>query len=263
MGEDIKLVDALIKKYDVRGFYHTGPIGKPEPNTLYFVKNLTFIYEYILNSKKIKSIPNVHIIIPQKYASYLSAEEYPNTKFYPADDVLFVFGEIHNYIHANLAFYTEPNIDNTSVIHSTASLTTDGIHMYHTPHGYKKHLKHISNVKIKSNSTIGAYTVIHKGVFEPTVIGHYVTIGSLVNIGHNCNIGDHTVITPGVTIAGSCNIGKNCWIGCGATIKHFTNVCDDVIIGQHSNVLHNIVEPGTYAGNPLKKIGPYRVNWNF
>ena len=263
MSEDIKLVDALIQKYNVKGFYHTGPINIPEPNTLYFVKYLTFLYEYIINGKKIILTPNTHIIIPRKYANYISTQEYPNTRFYPADDVPFVFGEIHNYIHGFLTFFTQPNVSKQAYVDPTASLDTDGIHMYHTPYGYKKHLKHMSNVKIKAGSTIGAYTVIHKGVFEPTVIGKYVTIGSLVNIGHNCNIGDHTVITPGVTVAGSCNIGKRCWIGCGVTIKHFTNVCDDVIIGQHSNVLRDIVEPGTYAGNPLKRIGPYRENWNF
>jgi acetyltransferase-like isoleucine patch superfamily enzyme len=260
---DIEIVDSLIQQYDKRMFYHTGPINILEPNTLYFVKNLTFMYEHILNNKKIKEIPNIHIIIPKKYEGYISAKEYPRTRFYPVNDVPYVFGEIHNYIHGFLTFFTQPNVDKAAFVHPTASIDTDGIHMYHTPHGYKRHLKHVSNVKIKSGSTIGAHTVIHKGVFEPTVIGHHVTIGSLVNIGHNCNIGDHTVIAPGVTIAGSCNIGKNCWIGCGATIKHFTNICDDVIIGQHSNVLHHIVEPGTYAGNPLKKIGPYTENWNF
>lgn len=260
---DIEIVDLLIQQYDKRMFHNTGPISILEPNTLYFAKNLTVMYEYIMNNKKIKSIPNVHIIIPKKYENYISASKYTYTRFYSVNDVSYVFGEIHNYVHGFLAFLTQPKVDKSSFVHPTVSLDSDGIHMYHTPYGYKRQLRHISNVHIKAGCTIGAHTVIHKGVFEPTVIGNHVTIGSLVNIGHNCNIGDHTVITPGCVIAGSCNIGKNCWLGIGTIIKHFTNICDNVIIGQGSNVRKNIVEPGIYAGDPLKRIGPYTENWNF
>jgi len=251
---DIKIVNKLKEQYDKGIFNTTASILKIVPNALYFIKSEKYL-------KYLKDISNIHIITSIKNTHIT---KYKNVQFYIVDDIKYVFGEVHNYIHNNMSFfYTKPEIHPTSFVHKLASLDEEGIRLYHTPDGYKKQLKHISNVIIKSHTNIGSNTVIHRGLFQPTIIGNYVTIGSLVNIGHNCFVDDHTVITPGTVLCGGAKIGKNCWIGVNSSFRQRVKICDNVVIGQHSNVRQNITESGIYAGEPLRKIREFTENWNF
>jgi len=259
---DEGMILVLKNQFDKMYFRTTGSAERLHPNGLYFIKNLNYLYEYIIHNTS-DSLRNVHIIMPKKLFSYVDEDKYKHITFYCVDDVAYVFGTIHNYIHNNLGFYADSRVHSTARVHQTVSLNTEGIHLFHTPDGIKEQLKHISIVVVGVNTTIGANTVIHRGVFHPTEIGDYVTIGSLVNIGHNCLIGNHSVITPGCVLAGRVKIGWRCWIGINTSFKHGVEICDNVVIGQHSNVRHNIMESGIYAGEPLKRIAPYIENWNF
>ena len=260
---DEKIISILKNNFDKMYFRSTETIEQIRPNTLHFVKNLTYLYEYVLNNQGLDNLKNVHIIMPKEHINFVDKHKFRQMTFYPVDDVACVFGTIHNYIYNNMGFYTENKIHSSARIHPTASMDTEGIHLFHNLDKIKKQLKHISNIIVGEGTTIGPYTVIHKGVFRPTTIGNYNTIGNSVNIGHNCRIGDHVVITPGCVLAGRVNIGDRCWIGINSSFKHGIEICNNVIIGQHSNVRHNIIEPGIYAGSPLKKIGEYTENWNF
>lgn len=253
--KDIEIINLLIESYMVNYFNTTSSITHITLNALHFINSEKFLKHL----RKNMNVPNVHIIIPKD----ISTENFTdNNTFYEVDDVSYVFGEVHNAIHQNRSFYLENKIDKNTFIQPSVCLNTEGIRLFHTPEG-KKQLIHISNIEIHKGTSIGANTVIHRGVFEPTVIGKYVTIGSLVNIGHNCFIDNDTVITPGCVLAGSVKIGKNCWIGINSSFKHGVSICDNVVIGQHSNIRHDITKPGIYAGDPIRKINKYREDWNF
>ncbi len=250
---DFEIISLLKQKFKRDVFITTASILDMKMNSLHFIRDNKF-KDYIKSDMK-----NVHIIVLKDFIYHNNNS---NLNFYHVNDVLYVFGEIHNFIHQNDGFYLENNIHKTAKIHSSVSLDTEGIRLFHTPEG-KKQLIHISNIEIREGATVGANTVIHKGVFQPTIIGKYAIIGSLVNIGHNCFIDNYTVITPGCVLAGRVRIGKNCWIGINSSFKHGVEVCDNVVIGQHSNVREHIIKSGIYAGEPLKKIKDYEKGWNF
>ena len=86
-------------------------------------------------------------------------------------------------------------------------------------------------------------------------IGDFATINLDCTIGHDCIIGDYLTLNPSVNISGICNIGNNVIIGTGAGVKQGIQNCDDVMIGMGAVVVKNILEQGTYVGNPAKKIG--------
>jgi acetyltransferase-like isoleucine patch superfamily enzyme len=120
---------------------------------------------------------------------------------------------------------------------------------------------------------------IGDGVF----IGPFVEIQKGVVIGNNCKIQSHSFICEGVTIGDDCfighgvmfindifpsggpsgdpalwkktRIGHHVSIGSNATILPL-NICDNVVIGAGSVVTKDITEPGTYAGNPARKLNP-------
>lgn len=252
---DYETIEELKNCYDKSWVYTTTSIFDLLPNTLSFINNEKYL-KYISNNHNLK---NINIIAPKGIEGI---KQYNNIHFYLADNVSYVFGEVHNYIHQNRPINIKNIIHNNTQIHSSVNLDTEGIRLYHTPNG-KKQLIHLSNIVIYEGTTIGSNTVIHRGVFKPTTIMFNVTIGSLVNIGHNCFIDNNTVITPGCVLAGSVRIGKDCWIGINSSFKHGLEICDNVVIGQHSNVRHNITESGIYAGDPLKKIKEYEKGWNF
>lgn len=104
--------------------------------------------------------------------------------------------------------------------------------------------------------SIGVGTIICPGTIltQHITIGNHVIINLNCTIGHDCTIGNYTTISPGVNVSGNCKIGANCYIGSNAVIREKITICSDVIIGAGSVVVKDITEPGTYVGNPVKKI---------
>lgn len=109
---------------------------------------------------------------------------------------------------------------------------------------------------------IGERTSIGKGslllpaalVSCDTIIGRAVFINSGSQIGHDVVIGDFTSIMANVDIGGGAIIGKNVFIGTGAVILPGVKIPDNTRIGAGSVVIKSIKNPGSYFGNPAKKI---------
>ena len=113
---------------------------------------------------------------------------------------------------------------------------------------------------------VGPFCEIQKGVTigRKTKVQSHSFICELVNIGNDCFIG-HGVMFINDTFAKggpaggdtslwkSTHIGDRVSIGSNATILPVT-ICDDVVIGAGTVVTKNITEPGTYAGNPARKL---------
>lgn len=97
-------------------------------------------------------------------------------------------------------------------------------------------------------------------VFTSVVINTNAVIGenNIINTGaiieHECTIGSHNHISIGAVIAGRVKIGDHCFIGANSTVIDKVNICSNVIIGAGSVVISDITTPGTYVGNPIRKI---------
>lgn len=109
---------------------------------------------------------------------------------------------------------------------------------------------------VSKRAVIGQGTVIlhNATVNADALIGEQCIINTAANIEHDCKIGDFVHISTGAMVNGGCQIGNRCFIGSNSTIAHGVTVCDDVVIGAGSVVIRNITEPGTYVGNPCRKI---------
>jgi acetyltransferase-like isoleucine patch superfamily enzyme len=187
---------------------------------------------------------------------------HPNVKLYKTEFPEYTFTCIHNYIYA-LCPPTPPKIGDQCVIHDTAILDVDGLKVVNTPNGEKIQFKHTGGVIIQDDVEIGPYTVVHRGTLENTIIRAGCKIGAHNNIGHNCDIGLDTVIAAGVIINGGVKIGESCWISSGVMIKHYVNICHNVVIGLGSVVTKDITESGIYVGNPARFLKPIEEGWNF
>ncbi len=122
----------------------------------------------------------------------------------------------------------------------------------------KKKIKHIGNVVIEKNSTIGSNTTIDRAVFESTFIGQYSQIDNLVQIAHNVVIGKHAIIAAQVGIAGSSIIGDYVKIGGQAGISGHLKIGNNVTIAGKSGVTKNIESNKIVAGFPAKDINIWK-----
>ncbi len=105
----------------------------------------------------------------------------------------------------------------------------------------------VGRVVLHDHVDIGANTTIDRGALDDTVIEEGVKLDNLIQIGHNCRIGAHTVIAGCVGIAGSARIGRHCKIGGAAMILGHLQIADGVTISPGSMITRTITQPGTYT----------------
>jgi sugar O-acyltransferase (sialic acid O-acetyltransferase NeuD family) len=122
-------------------------------------------------------------------------------------------------------------------------------------HIIKKRIVHPSAI-IEENVKLGRGNQVFAGVYINTnaKIGDNNILNTKSIIEHEVVIGNHNHISVGTILCGRVRIGNNCFIGAGAVIIDKVLICDAVIVGANSVVVKDIVEPGTYVGNPVRKI---------
>jgi UDP-3-O-[3-hydroxymyristoyl] glucosamine N-acyltransferase len=105
----------------------------------------------------------------------------------------------------------------------------------------------IGSVIIEDDVEIGANTTIDRGALDDTVIEQGAKLDNLIQIGHNCRIGAHTVIAGCVGIAGSARVGKHCKIGGAAMILGHLEIADGMTISPGSMITRSLKKVDTYT----------------
>jgi sugar O-acyltransferase (sialic acid O-acetyltransferase NeuD family) len=113
-----------------------------------------------------------------------------------------------------------------------------------------------SRALVNEDVKIGNGTVIMDGVIiQPGVkIGNYSIVNTGATIDHDCQIGDFVHIAPGVNLSGDVRIENSVLVGVGACVIQNVHISKDVIVAAGSVVVNSILESGTYAGIPARKI---------
>ncbi len=105
----------------------------------------------------------------------------------------------------------------------------------------------VGRVVIHDDVDIGANTTVDRGALDDTIIEEGVKLDNLIQIGHNCVIGAHTVIAGCTGIAGSAKIGKHCKIGGAAMILGHLEIADHVTISPGSMITRSLPTADTYT----------------
>lgn len=103
---------------------------------------------------------------------------------------------------------------------------------------------------IEDNVDIGACTTIDRATLGSTIIRKGVKLDNQIQIAHNVEIGENTVIAAQTGIAGSTKIGKNCMIGGQVGIAGHLTIGNNVKIQAQSGVGKNIKDKETLQGSP-------------
>jgi acetyltransferase-like isoleucine patch superfamily enzyme len=222
-----------------------------------FARNESYL-EHAIGSQRER---DVWIIIPD-YLQYPFKPETNKLKYFQCKYPEYLFTLFHNAIHKNRT-HQMVSVEVNCKLHETVVMGTEGLKVVYGPNDKKIQFVHTGKLRIEKDVEIGAYSVIHRGTMDDTIVRQGCKFGVYTNIGHNCDIGENTVMAAGVILNGGVEVGKNCWFGSGSLVKNHVSICDNVVIGMGSVVIKNIIESGIYVGNPAKYLKPITEGWNF
>jgi len=153
-------------------------------------------------------------------------------------------------IFAGAKIYSETVIGNNCTIHSGAVIGADGFGYAPNEDGTYNKIPQIGNVIIEDNVDIGANSTIDRATLGSTVIRAGVKIDNQVQIAHNVEVGNNTVIAAQTGVAGSTKLGNNCMIGGQVGIVGHLTVGNNVRIQAQSGVGRNIKDNEILQGSP-------------
>lgn len=165
-------------------------------------------------------------------------------------------------INSGVTVHQDSVIGNHCTIHSGVIIGGDGFGFVpNTENNYKK-ITPIGNVVIEDHVEIGSNTTIDRATLGSTFLRKGAKLDNLIQIAHNVEIGENTVIAAQTGIAGSTKIGKNCMIaGQVGIIGHLT-IADGVKIAAQSGIGSNIFnENEIVQGSPAFGIGDYKRSY--
>ncbi|MBI9036817.1 MAG: UDP-3-O-(3-hydroxymyristoyl)glucosamine N-acyltransferase [Bacteroidales bacterium] len=232
-----------------------------------FAQLLDFYNQIKLNKtgiSKMASIPdsakigkNVYIgdfvVIGENVVISENAKIYPQT--YIGDNVK--IGE-NSMLFAGIKIYSECEIGKNCTIHAGVVIGSDGFGFAPQSNNNYKKIAQIGNVLVEDNVEIGSNTTIDRATLGSTIIRKGVKLDNLIQIAHNVEIGENTVIASQTGISGSTKIGKNCMIGGQVGIIGHLIIADEVKIAAQSGLSKNILKKGSIVqGSPAFEVKKY------
>ena len=153
-------------------------------------------------------------------------------------------------IYPNVTIYDGCRIGQRVTIHAGAVIGADGFGFAPNQEGYEK-IPQIGIVIIEDDVEIGANTCIDRSTMGETIIHHGVKLDNLVQVAHNCEIGESTVMSAQVGLAGSTKVGSWCMVGGQAGFSGHIKVADRTIVGAQCGVIKDTKGDGeTLIGSP-------------
>ena len=153
-------------------------------------------------------------------------------------------------IHPNVTIRFSTQIGDSCIISSGVVIGADGFGYERDGDSYLK-IPQLGNVRIGNKVEIGANSTVDRGALHDTVRHDGVKIDNLVQIGHNVEIGKHTVISAQSGVAGSTKLGEYCLIGGGVSIRDNIEVVDNVMLTGRTLVSSAIKKSGSYSSGTL------------
>lgn len=141
-------------------------------------------------------------------------------------------------IYPHVTIYDGCQIGQNVTIHAGAVIGADGFGFAPNQEGYDK-IPQMGIVVIEDNVEIGANTCVDRSTMGQTVIHKGVKLDNLIQVAHNCEIGENTVMSAQVGMAGSTKVGAWCMVGGQAGFSGHITIADKTFIGAQSGVISN------------------------
>ena len=152
-------------------------------------------------------------------------------------------------VYPNTTVYHDCRIGNNCTLHAGSVIGADGFGFAPTPDGYEK-IPQIGIVILEDNVEIGANTCIDRATMGATIIHKGVKLDNLIQVAHNVEVGENTVMASQVGVAGSTKIGQWCMFGGQVGVAGHIKVGDKVTVGAQTGIAGSIKSDNTVQGSP-------------
>ena len=164
-------------------------------------------------------------------------------------------------LYPNVTVYENCKIAGKCILQAGCVIGSDGFGFAPQSEDYAK-IPQIGNVILEEGVEIGANTVIDRATMGSTIIRKGVKLDNLIQIAHNVEVGENTVMAAQTGIAGSTKIGKNCMMGGQVGIAGHVNIADNSKFGAQSGVSGAVKKEGSILlGSPAIDIVAYRKSY--
>ncbi|HLS12518.1 MAG TPA: UDP-3-O-(3-hydroxymyristoyl)glucosamine N-acyltransferase [Flavobacteriaceae bacterium] len=164
-------------------------------------------------------------------------------------------------IFAGVKLYSETQIGKNCIIHSGVILGADGFGFSPNEEGVYDKVPQIGNVIIEDHVEIGAGTTIDRATLGSTIIRKGVKLDNQIQIAHNVEVGQNTVIAAQTGVAGSAKIGKNCMIGGQVGVAGHISIGDNVRVQAQTGIARNVKDNEILQGSPALTYGDYNKSY--
>ncbi|MEE4255665.1 MAG: UDP-3-O-(3-hydroxymyristoyl)glucosamine N-acyltransferase, partial [Bacteroidales bacterium] len=164
-------------------------------------------------------------------------------------------------VFAGARLYFDTVLGKNCTIHSGVILGSDGFGFAPSEDGEYIKVAQTGNVVIEDNVEIGSNTTIDRATIGSTIIRKGVKLDNLIQIAHNVEIGENTVIAAQTGVSGSTKIGKNCMIGGQVGIVGHIKIGDNVKIQAQAGVPSNVKDGEVIMGSPAINLRQYMKSY--
>lgn len=152
-------------------------------------------------------------------------------------------------LYPNVVLYRGTRLGERVILHSGTVIGADGFGYVHDGKSQVK-IPQTGFVEIHDDVEIGANSCVDRGTFGPTVIEKSVKLDNHVHIGHNCRIGENTVVVGQVGLSGSVEVGRDCLFAGHAGVSDHVRIGDEVVVAMKSAVTKDIPSGRMVSGQP-------------
>jgi UDP-3-O-[3-hydroxymyristoyl] glucosamine N-acyltransferase len=163
-----------------------------------------------------------------------------------------VVGE-DSVIHAGVVLCAGVRLGRRVVVHPGAVVGADGFGYAFDGEAHRK-IPQVGGVQIEDDVEIGANTTIDRAMLGDTVVRRGTKIDNLVQVGHNVEIGEHSIIVAQVGISGSCRIGRGVVLAGQVGVADHLEVGDGAVVLAQSGLARNVAPGEKVFGTPARPV---------
>lgn len=164
-------------------------------------------------------------------------------------------------LHSGVQVYAECEIGQNCILHSNVVIGADGFGFAPNPDGSFEKIPQIGNVLIEDNVEVGAGSTIDRATMGSTIIRKGVKLDNQIQVAHNVQIGENTVIASQSGVAGSTKIGRNCMIGGQVGIAGHLTIGDFVQVQAQSGINTDVENKTQLYGSPAMEASSFRKSY--
>lgn len=165
----------------------------------------------------------------------------------------------NTHLHSGVKVEKECVIGKNCILHAGVVVGSDGFGFAPTNDGSYIKIPQVGNVVIEDDVEIGANTTVDRATLGNTIIHKGVKLDNLVQIAHNVEIGENTVIAAQSGVAGSTKIGRQCVLAGQVGVAGHIEIADGCVFGAQTGIANTVKEPKSIMqGYPAVPVGIFR-----